>query len=178
MGLREASVDTDIHHTWVPLKTAWKLQLVQNAVPIAPTGVGFIIPVLPHILQLSVWFQAQFKVMVLTFRTPYGLGSANHILASEPTHPIQSSSKALLQMSLSSEATCVATQEMAFSVMAPKLFNSLPKEVCLCLVIFYLQMKACLFGYSQKILLALFLGLLLHVYIFIELFYVLFKILF
>lgn len=61
----------------LPLKSVWKLPLVQNAAISLLTGVGcgdHILPVLAPENWLPICFWTQFRVLVLTFKVLYGLG--------------------------------------------------------------------------------------------------------
>ena len=85
----------------LPLKTVWKLQLVQNRAARLLTGNGqrdHIMPVLFQLHWLPVW--AQIKVLVLTFRALNGLGPGyvkERLLPYVPAWTLRSSSGALLR---------------------------------------------------------------------------------
>lgn len=61
----------------LPLKMAWKLQLVQNAAAYVIAGARWLNSVRP-LLRLLHWlllcFQTEFKVLVFTFKALYGSG--------------------------------------------------------------------------------------------------------
>ena len=71
----------------LPLKVTWKLQLIQNAAARLVIGSGrrdHITPVWKGLHWLPVRFQAQFKVLVLTFKALNGLGP---VYLNERLHP-------------------------------------------------------------------------------------------
>ena len=134
----------------LPLKTVQKLQLVQNAAARLITGTRrfeHIRPVLAHLHWLPIRFRAQFKVLVLTYKALYGLGPqylTEHLSRHEPTRTLRSTSKVLLRV----PTLRVATRERAFSVVAPRLWNDLPKGSRLAptLLSFRRQVKTYLFS--------------------------------
>ena len=131
----------------LPLKTVRNLQLVLNAVARLIVGTRrfeHIRPILARLHWLPICFQAQFKVLV-------GLGPQylmEHLFRHEPTRTLRSTSKALLRLPTPREAQRKATRERAFSVVAPRLWNDLPKEARLAptLLSFRRQVKTYLFS--------------------------------
>ena len=80
---------------------------------------------------LSIHFQAEFKVLVLTYKALNGLGPSylkdlNSLY--EPARVLRSSGEAFLSVPPPSQVHLVGTRERAFSVAAPRLWNSLPQE--------------------------------------------------
>ena len=88
-------------------------------------------PILAHLHWPPIYFQAQFKVLVLTYKALHGLGPqylTERLSQHEPTRTLRSTSKVLLRVPTPREAQRVTTREMAFSVVAPQLWNDLPDE--------------------------------------------------
>ncbi|XP_062992110.1 uncharacterized protein LOC134404983, partial [Elgaria multicarinata webbii] len=119
----------------MPLKTVRKLQLVQNRAARLLTGTGrrdHITPVLLQLHWLPVQVRARFKVLVLTFKALNGLGPGylkERLLPYVPTRTLRSSTGGLLHEPLPKEVRQVATRRRAFSAVAPRLWNELPREV-------------------------------------------------
>ncbi|XP_067320839.1 uncharacterized protein [Anolis sagrei] len=119
----------------LPLKTARKLQLVQRAAAMLLTGAGrreHTTPLLSQLHWLPIRYRAQFKVLVLSYKALNGSGPkylADHISAYEPTRALRSSGEALLSVPPASQVRLAGTRERAFSVVAPRLWNTLPAEV-------------------------------------------------
>ena len=111
----------------LPLKSVRKLQLVQRVAARLLTGAsykGHTTPLLKQLHWLPVRFQAQFKVLVMTYKALYGSGPGylkDRILPYEPACALRSSGEALLSVPPPSHACLVGTQERAFSVAAPGL---------------------------------------------------------
>lgn len=117
-----------------------------------------ITPVLVHCHWLPIGFWAQFKCLVLSLKSQYGLGSAylkDHPLPYEPTWPLHSSSEAMLQL----PPTFWMFRQVATWEEVPKLWNSSPwgyssapfhhwlppaAEDCLCFVRCFLNGLSCL----------------------------------
>ncbi|KAF7237088.1 Stomatin-like protein 1, partial [Varanus komodoensis] len=87
----------------LPLKTVQILQLVQNRAARLLTGTGHyshIMPVLCQCHWLAIEVQAQFKVLVLTYKALSGLGPGylkDGLLPRRPSHPLRSAGEALLR---------------------------------------------------------------------------------
>ncbi|XP_067316846.1 uncharacterized protein [Anolis sagrei] len=119
----------------LPLKTARKLQLVQRAAAMLLTGAGrreHTTPLLSQLHWLPICYRAQFKVLMLSYKALNGSGPkylADRISAYEPTRALRSSGEALLSVPPVSQARLAGTRERAFSVVAPRLWNTLPVEV-------------------------------------------------
>uniref|UniRef100_A0A803SRC4 Reverse transcriptase domain-containing protein n=1 Tax=Anolis carolinensis TaxID=28377 RepID=A0A803SRC4_ANOCA len=119
----------------LPLKTARKLQLVQRAAARLLTGANYrerSTPLFKELHWLPIIFRSQFKVQVLTYKTLNGLGPAylcDRISRYEPTRPLRSSGRALLSLPPPSQARLAGTREQAFSIVAPRIWNSLPEEI-------------------------------------------------
>ena len=83
-------------------------------------------------LKHPVHFQAQFKVLVLTFKALNGLGP---VYLKERLHPhrstrtLRSSAEGLLAVPSLQEAKLQGTRQRAFLVVAPALRNALPSDV-------------------------------------------------
>ena len=111
-----------------------KLQLVQNAAARLIAGTSrfeHIIPILAHLHWLPIHFQAQFKVLVLTYKALHGLGPQylmERLSRHELTHTLRSTSKVLLQVPTPREARRVATRERAFSMVAPPIMGRSPRR--------------------------------------------------
>ncbi|XP_062825481.1 uncharacterized protein LOC134295910 [Anolis carolinensis] len=119
----------------LPLKTAQKLQLVQWAAARLITGAAYrehTTPLLSQLHWLPICYRAQFKVLVLTFKALNGSGPtylSERISSYQPTRTLRSSGEALLSIPPASQARLVGTRDRAFSVVAPRLWNSLPSDI-------------------------------------------------
>uniref|UniRef100_R4GD80 Reverse transcriptase domain-containing protein n=1 Tax=Anolis carolinensis TaxID=28377 RepID=R4GD80_ANOCA len=119
----------------LPLKTVWKLQLVQHAAAKLITGMTYrerTTPLLSQLHWLPICYRAQFKVLVLTYKALNGSSPiylSEHISSYEPARSLRSSGVALLSVPPASEARLVGTGDRAFSVVAPGLWNTLPREM-------------------------------------------------
>uniref|UniRef100_A0A803SSU4 Reverse transcriptase domain-containing protein n=2 Tax=Anolis carolinensis TaxID=28377 RepID=A0A803SSU4_ANOCA len=119
----------------LPLKTARKLQLVQRAAARLITGAAYrerTTPLLSQLHWLPICYRAQFKVLVLTYKALNGSGPiylSERISSYEPTRTLRSSGEALLSIPPASQARLVGTRDRAFSVAAPRLWNSLPSDI-------------------------------------------------
>ncbi|XP_062830407.1 uncharacterized protein LOC134297289 [Anolis carolinensis] len=119
----------------LPLKTARKLQLVQRAAARLLTGAAYrehTTPLLSQLHWLPICYRAQFKVLVLAYKALNGSGPiylSERIFPYEPTRTLRSSGEALLSVPPASQARRVGTRDRAFSVVAPRLWNSLPSDI-------------------------------------------------
>uniref|UniRef100_A0A803TNY3 Reverse transcriptase domain-containing protein n=1 Tax=Anolis carolinensis TaxID=28377 RepID=A0A803TNY3_ANOCA len=119
----------------LPLKTARKLQLVQRSAARFLTGAGYrehTMPLLKQLHWLPINCRAQFKVQVLTYKALHSLGPTylrDRISSYEPVRTLRSSGEALLALPPPSQVRLVGTRERAFSAVAPRLWNALPKEI-------------------------------------------------
>uniref|UniRef100_A0A8D2LRL5 Uncharacterized protein n=1 Tax=Varanus komodoensis TaxID=61221 RepID=A0A8D2LRL5_VARKO len=83
-----------------------------------------------HWLPIEV--RAQFKVLVMTYKALNGLGPGylkERLHPYTPARPLRSAAEALLQEPSVKEIRRVVTRRRAFSAVAPKLWNALPREV-------------------------------------------------
>uniref|UniRef100_A0A803SWN1 Reverse transcriptase domain-containing protein n=1 Tax=Anolis carolinensis TaxID=28377 RepID=A0A803SWN1_ANOCA len=137
----------------LPLKTVRKLQLVQRSAARLLTGAAYrerSTPLFKQLHWLPIIFRAQFKVQVITYKALNGLGPAylrDRVVPYEPTRSLRSSGEALLSLPPSSQLRLVGTRETAFSAVAPRLWNSLPREIRLApsLPFFRKQLKTWMF---------------------------------
>uniref|UniRef100_A0A8D2KSV3 Reverse transcriptase domain-containing protein n=1 Tax=Varanus komodoensis TaxID=61221 RepID=A0A8D2KSV3_VARKO len=137
----------------LPLKTVRTLQLVQNRAARLLTGTGRYVhmtPVLRQLHWLPIEARAQFKVLIMTYKALNGLGPGylnERLRLYMPDHPLRSAGESLLREPSMKEIRRVSTRRRAFSVVAPNLWNSLPKEVRLAplLLVFRRQVKTFLF---------------------------------
>ncbi|KAF7235720.1 hypothetical protein EYD10_17474 [Varanus komodoensis] len=119
----------------LPLKMVRTLQLVQNRAARLLTGTGrygHMTPVLHQLHWLPIEVRAQFKVLVMTYKALNGLGPGylkERLHPYMPSRPLRSAGEALLQEHSVKEIRRVATRRRAFSVVVPKLWNALPREV-------------------------------------------------
>ncbi|XP_067320958.1 uncharacterized protein [Anolis sagrei] len=119
----------------LPLKTARKLQLVQRAAAMLLTGAGrreHTSPLLFQLHWLPICYRAQFKVLVLSYKALNSSGPkylSDRISAYDPTRTLRSSGEALLSIPPASQARLAGTRERAFSVVAPRLWNTLPVDI-------------------------------------------------
>ncbi|KAF7253646.1 2-succinyl-5-enolpyruvyl-6-hydroxy-3-cyclohexene-1-carboxylate synthase [Varanus komodoensis] len=118
----------------LPLKMVRILQLVQNRAARLLTGTGcysHITPVLCQLHWLPVEVQAQFKVLVLTYKAMNGLGSGylkEHLFPYMPSHPLRSAGEVLLREPSLKEIKRTTTRSRAFSAVVPSLWIVLPGE--------------------------------------------------
>ncbi|KAF7249234.1 1-phosphatidylinositol 4,5-bisphosphate phosphodiesterase beta-1 [Varanus komodoensis] len=116
------------------LKTVWILQMVQNRAARLLTGTGHyshITPVLYQLHWLSIEVWAQFQVLVITYKALNGLGPGylkERLLPYLPSCPLRSAAEALLRESSMRDIMRQSTRRRAFSVVAPHLWNALPRE--------------------------------------------------
>uniref|UniRef100_A0A803TMD6 Reverse transcriptase domain-containing protein n=1 Tax=Anolis carolinensis TaxID=28377 RepID=A0A803TMD6_ANOCA len=119
----------------LPLKTARKLQLVQRSAALLLTGAYYrerSTLLLKELHWLPFTFRTQFKVQVITYKALNGLGPSylsDRLSPYEPARSLRSSGEALLSLPPPSQARLVGMRERAFSVVAPRLWNSLPREI-------------------------------------------------
>uniref|UniRef100_A0A803SUT5 Reverse transcriptase domain-containing protein n=1 Tax=Anolis carolinensis TaxID=28377 RepID=A0A803SUT5_ANOCA len=119
----------------LPLKTARKLQLVQRLAARLLTGANYrarSTPLFKELHWLPFTFRAQFKVQVITYKALNSLGPTylrDRISPYEPACSLRSSGEALLSLPPPSQSRLEGTRERAFSVVAPQLWNSLPREI-------------------------------------------------
>uniref|UniRef100_A0A8D2J284 Reverse transcriptase domain-containing protein n=1 Tax=Varanus komodoensis TaxID=61221 RepID=A0A8D2J284_VARKO len=108
----------------LPLKTVRILQLVQNRAARLLTGTGRYVhmtPVLRQLHWLPIEVQAQFKVLVMTYKALNGLGPGylkERLHPYMPSHPLRSAGEALLREPSVREIRRVATRRRAFSAVA------------------------------------------------------------
>uniref|UniRef100_A0A803SZA6 Reverse transcriptase domain-containing protein n=1 Tax=Anolis carolinensis TaxID=28377 RepID=A0A803SZA6_ANOCA len=125
----------NVLYVGLPLKTARKLQLVQRAAARLITGAAYrehTTPLLRQLHWLPICYRAQFKVLVLAYKALNGSGPtylSERIFSYEPTRTLRSSGEALLSVPPASQVWLVATRNRAFSVVAPRLWNSLPSKI-------------------------------------------------
>ncbi|XP_062830654.1 uncharacterized protein LOC134297353 [Anolis carolinensis] len=119
----------------LPLKTARKLQLVQRSAARFLTGAicrERSTPLFKELHWLPFIFRAQFKVQVITYKALNSLGPTylrDRISPYEPARSLRSWGEALLSLPPPSQSRLVGTRVRAFSVVAPRLWNSLPREI-------------------------------------------------
>ena len=109
-------------------------------------------PVLFQLHWLPVQVRARFKVLVLTFKALNGLGPGylkERLLPYVPAQTLRSSSEVLLREPLPKEVGQVATRRRAFSAVAPRLWNELPKEVHLAPTLYSFRRQVKTFLFSQ-----------------------------
>ncbi len=88
-----------------------------------------ITPILVHLHWLPVKFRIEYKVLTFVFKACHGLAPvyiSDFICAYSPRRSLRSSSENLLTVPLS---RLKSKGDRAFSVLAPKLWNSLPQSV-------------------------------------------------
>ncbi|KAF7239347.1 Membrane metallo-endopeptidase-like 1 [Varanus komodoensis] len=98
----------------------------------------------------QVW--AQFNVLVITCKALNSLGPGylkERLLPYVPAHTLRSGADALLQEPSLKEIRRVTTRRRAFSVVAPQLWNSLPREVRLAPSLYSFWHQAKIFLFSQ-----------------------------
>uniref|UniRef100_A0A803TAK2 Reverse transcriptase domain-containing protein n=1 Tax=Anolis carolinensis TaxID=28377 RepID=A0A803TAK2_ANOCA len=119
----------------LPLKTARKLQLVQRTAARLITGAAYrerTTPLLSQLHWLPIGYRAQFKVLVLAYKALNGSGPtylSKRISSYEPMRTLRSSREALLSIPPVSQTRLARTRDRAFSVVAPRLRNSLPSNI-------------------------------------------------
>ncbi|KAF7247658.1 RNA-directed DNA polymerase from mobile element jockey [Varanus komodoensis] len=139
----------------LPLKTVRILQLVQNRAARLLTGTGRYVhmtPVLRQLHWLPIEVRAQFKVLVMTYKALNGLGPGylkERLHPYLPSRPLRSAGEALLREPSVREIRRVATRRRAFSAVAPKLWNALPREVRLAPSLFVFRRQAKTFLFKQ-----------------------------
>ncbi|XP_053104853.1 leucine-rich repeat-containing protein 39 isoform X1 [Hemicordylus capensis] len=122
----------NVLYVGLPLYVVRKLQLVQNAAARLVSGSSrrdHITPVLKELHWLPICFWAKYKVLVITYKALNSLGPGflrERLLCNEPRRPLRSSGEVRLHLP---PARLVATQGRAFSVAAPRLWNTLPSEI-------------------------------------------------
>ena len=102
-------------------------------------------PLLKQLHWLPVRFWALVKVLAMTYKALYGSGPGylkDHILPYETASVLRSSGQAFFSVPPTSQARLMGTRERAFSVAAPKLWNSLPREARLAPSVLYFRMQA------------------------------------
>uniref|UniRef100_A0A803TXH6 Reverse transcriptase domain-containing protein n=1 Tax=Anolis carolinensis TaxID=28377 RepID=A0A803TXH6_ANOCA len=137
----------------LPLKTARKLLLVQRSAARLLTGANYkerLTSLVKELHWLLFTFRSQFKVQVLTYKALNSLGPVylcDRFCPYEPARSLRSSGEALLSFPSLLQAQLAGTREKAFSVVAPQLWNSLPREIRLAptLSAFIKQLKTWLF---------------------------------
>ncbi|KAF7245646.1 putative RNA-directed DNA polymerase from transposon BS [Varanus komodoensis] len=139
----------------LPLKTVRILQMVQNRAVRLLTGTGRYSHITPVLHQLH-WFpievRAQFKVLIITYKALNSLGPGylkEHLRPYLPARPLRSAAEALLREPSVREVRRPSTRRRAFSVVAPHLWNALPREVCLALSLFVFRRQAKTFLFKQ-----------------------------
>ncbi|XP_053149256.1 uncharacterized protein LOC128343844 [Hemicordylus capensis] len=116
----------------LPLYVVQKLQLVQNAAARLVSGVtrrDHIMPVLKQLHWLPICFQAKYKVLVITFKALNGFGPGylrERLLRYDPHRSLRSSGEVRLQLP---PVRLVATQNQAFCIAAPGLWNALLADI-------------------------------------------------
>ncbi|KAF7245607.1 Harmonin [Varanus komodoensis] len=139
----------------LPLKTVRILQLVQNRAARLLTGTGRYVhmtPVLRQLHWLPIEVRAQFKVLVMTYKALNGLGPGylkERLHPYMPSRPLRSAGEALLREPSMEEVRRVVTRRRAFSAVAPKLWNALPREVRLAPSLFVFRRQAKTFLFKQ-----------------------------
>uniref|UniRef100_A0A803TWJ5 Reverse transcriptase domain-containing protein n=1 Tax=Anolis carolinensis TaxID=28377 RepID=A0A803TWJ5_ANOCA len=119
----------------LPLKTARKLQLVQQAEARLISGAAYrerTTPLLSQLHWMPICYRAQFKVLVLACKALNGSGPtylSERISPYEPTRTLRSSGEALLVIPPASQVRLVGKRDRAFSVVAPWLWNSLTSDI-------------------------------------------------
>ncbi|KAF7247959.1 putative RNA-directed DNA polymerase from transposon BS [Varanus komodoensis] len=139
----------------LPLKMVRILQLVQNRAARLLTGTGRYVhmtPVLRQLHWLPIEVRAQFKVLVMTYKALNGLGPGylkKRLHPYMPSPPLRSAGEALLREPSVEEVRRVVTRRRAFSAVAPKLWNALPREVRLAPSLFVFQRQEKTFLFKQ-----------------------------
>ncbi|XP_049912330.1 uncharacterized protein LOC126397522 [Epinephelus moara] len=117
--------------TGLPKQSIDKLQLIQNSAARQLTRTRkreHITPVLANLHWLPVSFRIDFKVLLLVFKALNGLGPAyiiNSLSFYIPSRPLRSSAACFLNTNYSNKKI----GSSAFFNYAPKLWNSLPKDI-------------------------------------------------
>ena len=99
---------------------------------------GHIKPILFKLHWLPVAARVQFKVLVLIYKALNGLGPGyleDHILPYEPTRQLRSNQGALLKELSLKEVRGMSCRQRAVSAAAPRLWNTIPIEICLALML-------------------------------------------
>ena len=121
----------NVLYVGLPMSLLWKLQQVQNMADKLLNGVNkhhHFIPILAAIHWLPVHFLTSFKVIVLTYKALNSLGPqhvAECLLPTESAHPTASQSDWLRMLTLR-KAQKEKMRNLAFSAVAPRLWNELP----------------------------------------------------
>ncbi len=127
-----AGLDCNVLYAGVNQSSLSRLQLVQNAAVRFLTGKKkreHITPILVHLHWLPVQFRIEYKVSTFVLKALHGLFPvyiSDLISPYSPRRSLRSSSENLLTVPLS---RLKSKGDRAFSVFAPKLWNSLPKTV-------------------------------------------------
>uniref|UniRef100_A0A803TUY7 Reverse transcriptase domain-containing protein n=1 Tax=Anolis carolinensis TaxID=28377 RepID=A0A803TUY7_ANOCA len=112
-----------------------KFQLVQQEAARLITGAAYrerTTLLLCQLHGLPISYQAQFKVLALTYKALIGSGPAylsERVSRYNPPQSLRSSGEALLSLPPASQVQLAGTRDRAFSVVAPHLWNTLPSEV-------------------------------------------------
>ncbi|XP_078241606.1 uncharacterized protein LOC140704410 [Pogona vitticeps] len=139
----------------LPLKTVRRLQLAQNRAARLVSGAAartHITPVLKNLHWLPVAARAQFKVLTLTYKALNGLGPGylkDRLLPYVPARPLRSGQEALLKVPSLKEVKGMACRNRAFSVVAPQLWNTLPREIRLAPTLLAFRRQAKTFLFTQ-----------------------------
>ena len=128
----------------------WKLQMVQNAAARLLSGMRkhqHISPTLAALHWLPIHFRIDFKVLMMTYKALNGLGPwylAERLLPPRSTRVTRYCQERRLRLR---ETQKERTRNGAFSAVAPRLWNSLPSEICLALLlgVFKSKLKTWLF---------------------------------
>ena len=124
-------------HVGLPFRLMRKLQMMQNAAARLLSGtrkLQHISPILAALHWLPIRFRIDFKVLMMTYKALNGLGPqylAERLLPPRSTRVTHHSQERRLRGLTPREAQKERTRNLAFSVVAPRLWNSLPQEICL-----------------------------------------------
>nr|XP_060636643.1 uncharacterized protein LOC132778050 isoform X4 [Anolis sagrei ordinatus] len=117
------------------VRLSWKFNILQRAaarwLPRAPYRERSSL-LFKELHWLPFIYRTQFKMQVLTDKALNGLGPAylrDRISVYEPTQSLRSSREDLISIPPASQQQLVGTRERAFSVEAPRFWNSLPKGI-------------------------------------------------
>lgn len=91
--------------------------------PVGATSYKHVVTVLQELHWLPIVSPAQFKMLIITYKSLYGL---EHVYLKDH-HILQ----VLLQLRGESESQWMGTMERILSIIAPWLWNSLPVTICL-----------------------------------------------